>query len=151
MNVLQNKTIIIDQYRNFKQVLFHNKNVSSKVRNGNNLKCETRSVASTTQGKAMAQSLRSCVWNFFEIVEGDNSKALKLCKVCQEEGACVVISQGGKQSKQFTTTNLRNHLRKHPKKFLKLTANDKGQRTDRDEYWRLCVQHYCFLNKQITQ
>ena len=96
-------------------------------------KHETRSVASATQDKVMmAQSLRSGVWNFFEIEEGDNSKAL--CKVCQEEGTCVAISQGGKQSKQFTTMNLRNHLDKHPKKFLELAANDKEKRTERYKY-----------------
>ena len=110
---------------------------------------ETSLVASATRDKAKTQSLRSCVWKFFEIVESDNSKALS--KVCQEEGARVVISWGGKQSKQFTTTNLQNHLRKHLKKFLELAANDKEQRTDRDEYRQLCAQRYCFLNKQITK
>ena len=88
-------------------------------------------IGSATQNKAMAQSFRSCVWKIFEIVEGDNSKAL--CKVFQEEGACVVISRGGKQSKQFTTTDLQNHLHKHPNKFLELAANDKEQGMDRDE------------------
>ena len=87
----------------------------------------TQSIASAKQDKAKPQSLGSGVWKLFVIVEGDNSKAL--CKVCQEEGAHVVISRGGKQSKQFTTTNLRNHLRKHPKKFLELAANDTEQRT----------------------
>ena len=51
---------------------------------------ETSLVASATRDKAKTQSLRSCVWKFFEIVESDNSKALS--KVCQEEGARVVIS-----------------------------------------------------------
>ena len=103
-----------------------------------------RCVCDTRQSEGPISSKRSGVWKFFEIVEGDNSKAL--CKVCQEEGAC--ISWGGKQSK---LTNLQNHLRKHLKKFLELAANDKEQRTDRDEYRQLCAQRYCFLNKQITK
>ena len=85
-----------------------------------------RCVCDTRQSEGPISSKRSGVWKFFEIVEGDNSKAL--CKVCQEEGAC--ISWGGKQSK---LTNLQNHLRKHPKNFLELAANDKEQRTDRDD------------------
>ena len=48
-----------------------------------------------------------------------------MCKVCQEKGTRTVISRGGKTCKQFTTTNLRNHLRKHPKEFLELSADEK--------------------------
>ena len=83
---------------------------------------------------AMAQTLRSCVWAYFQLVEGDNTKAI--CKVCQEDGARVLISRGGTNSKQFTTTNLRNHLRRHPKQFLELSSNDK----ERLNIWALPVQ-----------
>ena len=48
-----------------------------------------------------------------------------MCKVCQEKGSRIVISRGGKTCKQFTTTNMRNHLRKHPKEFLALSADEK--------------------------
>ena len=75
----------------------------------------------------MSKTLRSCVWAYFQLVEGDNTKAI--CKVCQEDGARVLISRGGTNSKQFTTTNLRNHLRRHPKQFLELSSNDKEQKT----------------------
>lgn len=54
--------------------------------------------------------------------------------MCQDEGACVLISRGGKNSKKFTTMNLRNHLKgKHPKQFLELTAIDIEDRTVADK------------------
>ena len=128
VNVLQNKTIIIDQYRNFKQALFIS-DVSSKVWNGNTVSNAKQDQLRLWHKTMWRPNLLGAtgVWTFLEA----------LCKVCQEEGTCVAISQGGKQSKQFTTMNLQNHLRKHPKKFLELAANDKEQTTDRDEYWRL--------------
>ena len=86
----------------------------------------TQSIASAKQDKAKPQSLGSGVWKLFVIVEGDNSKAL--CKVWQEEKALVAISRGGKQSRQLTATNLLNHVRKHPNKFLDVAANDKNQK-----------------------
>jgi hypothetical protein len=71
----------------------------------------------------MAHAVKSAVWTYFDILEDDNTKAM--CKVCQEKGSRIVISRGGKTCKQFTTTNLRNHLRKHPKEFLALSADEK--------------------------
>ena len=59
-------------------------------------KHETRLVASATQDKAKAQSLRSGVWKFFEIVEGDNSKAL--CKVCQRKPMLLYPEEANKVS-----------------------------------------------------
>ena len=54
-------------------------------------KRETRLVASATQDKAKAQSLRSGVWKCFEIVEGDNSKAV--CKGLPRRGSpcCYIL------------------------------------------------------------
>lgn len=82
------------------------------------------------QVSIMAHTLKSEVWRYFKILEDDNTKAM--CKVCQEEGSRIVISRGGKNCKQFTTTNLRNHLRKHPKEFLALSADEKTKRTQQD-------------------
>jgi hypothetical protein len=73
----------------------------------------------------MAHAVKSAVWTYFDILEDENTKAM--CKVCQEKGSRIVISRGGKICKQFTTTNLRNHLRKHPKEFLALSADEKEQ------------------------
>jgi hypothetical protein len=71
----------------------------------------------------MAHAVKSAVWTYFDVLEDDNTKAM--CKVCQEKGSRIVISRGGKTCKQFTTTNMRNHLRKHPKEFLALSADEK--------------------------
>ena len=77
--------------------------------------------------RGMAKTLRSSVWKYFKLHDGDDSKAL--CEVCQDEGARVLISRGGKNSKKFTTMNLRNHLKaKHPKQFLELTDSDNEDR-----------------------
>ena len=73
----------------------------------------------------MAYAVESAVWTYFGIVKDDNTKAM--CKVCQKKGSQIVISRGGKTCKQFTTTNLHNHLRKHPKKFLALSTDEKEQ------------------------
>ena len=84
----------------------------------------------------MAHAVKSAVWTHFDILEDDNTKAM--CKICHEKGSRIVISRGGKACKQFTTTNLRNHLRKHPKEFLALSADEKernvaqGKRTQKD-------------------
>ena len=84
----------------------------------------------------MAHAVKSAVWTYFDILENDNTKAM--CKICHEKGSRIVISRGGKACKQFTTTNLRNHLRKHPKEFLALSADEKernvaqGKRTQKD-------------------
>jgi hypothetical protein len=79
--------------------------------------------------KSMANALKSAVWAYFEILENDNSKAI--CKVCQEKGCRIIISRGGKTCKQFTTTNLRNHLRKHPKEFLAMSADEKERNEEK--------------------
>ena len=75
----------------------------------------------------MAQSPRSGVWVYFQIVQGDKTKAL--CKVWPDKGDHTILSRGGKQNKNLTTTNLRNHLRRHPKEFFELSANNKEQKS----------------------
>ncbi len=64
---------------------------------------------------------KSSVWDFFKVLENDVSKAQ--CLLCTQSK--VVVSRGGTKSKQFTTTNLRNHIRsKHPLDFPALSAKD---------------------------
>ena len=40
-----------------------------------------------------------------------------------------IIPQGGKKSKNFNTTNLQNHLQKHPSEFRELAAKEKEKET----------------------
>ena len=64
---------------------------------------------------------KSSVWDFFKVLENNVSKAQ--CLLCTQSK--VVVSRGGTKPKQFTTTNLRNHIRnKHPLEFQALSAKD---------------------------
>ena len=78
---------------------------------------------------------KSNVWDFFKVLENDVSKAQ--CLLCTQSK--VVVSRGGTKSKQFTTTNMRNHIRsKHPLDFQALFAKDEEKAQKRahevDEY-----------------
>ena len=57
------------------------------------------------QAKKMARKW-SIIWNFFSVSE-DTKYAI--CTTCQAE-----VSRGGGITKSYTTTNLVNHLAKHP-------------------------------------
>ena len=64
---------------------------------------------------------KSSVWDFFKVLKNNVSKAQ--CLLCTQSK--VVVSRGGTKPKQFTTTNLRNHIRnKHPLEFQALSAKD---------------------------
>ncbi len=68
---------------------------------------------------------KSSVWDFFKVLEEDVSKAQ--CLLC--EHSKVVVSRGGTKSKQFNTTNLRNHIQsKHPLSFHELSAKDEAKK-----------------------
>ncbi|XP_028408659.1 zinc finger BED domain-containing protein 4-like [Dendronephthya gigantea] len=68
---------------------------------------------------------KSSVWEFFKVLEDDVSKAQ--CLLC--EHSKVVVSRGGTKSKQFNTTNLRNHIQsKHPLSFHELSAKDEAKK-----------------------
>lgn len=58
-----------------------------------------------------AVSRKSVVWQYFQLKEGDSSRAI--CTLCRTE-----FSRGGKDAKQHTTTPLMKHLRsKHPTEY----------------------------------
>ena len=66
----------------------------------------------------------SNVWNYFKVREENSSKAQ--CLSCTHSK--VVVSRGGNKSKQFTTTNLRNHIRsKHPLDYRTLSVKDEDK------------------------
>ncbi|XP_003389647.1 PREDICTED: zinc finger BED domain-containing protein 4-like [Amphimedon queenslandica] len=52
---------------------------------------------------------RSPIWQYFTASEGDKSA---ICTTCGTQ-----VSRGGKSVKSFTTTNLVNHLKKHPAEY----------------------------------
>ena len=75
----------------------------------------------------MVQTFKSAIWIYFEILENDKVKAL--WDVCKKKGSCIVISRGGQNCKQFTTTN----LDKHPKEFLVLSADEMEKKATKEK------------------
>ena len=62
---------------------------------------------------------RSGEWEYFVLQVTDDSKVS--CSLCN-----AVISRGGKDTKNFNTSNMRYHLEtKHPNEYKQLTAKDK--------------------------
>ena len=62
---------------------------------------------------------QSAVWEYFTVNLYDESKVS--CSVC-----AAVVSRGGKETKNFNTSNMRHHLEtKHPEDFKELEAKEK--------------------------
>ena len=69
--------------------------------------------------KMAARIKRSAVWEYFILHVTDESKAS--CSLCS-----AVISRGGKEVKNFNTSNMRYHLEtKHPNEYKRLEAKEK--------------------------
>ena len=70
------------------------------------------------------------MWDFFKVLENNVSKAQ--CILCTQSK--VVVSRVGTKPKQFTTTNLRNHIRnKHPLEFQALSVKDEEKALKRTD------------------
>ena len=70
---------------------------------------------------------RSAIWDYFVINPSDETTAL--CITCDE-----AISRGGKDSKNFNTTNMRSYLhRAHHEKFDELEVKQHKAEADKDE------------------
>ena len=66
-----------------------------------------------------ARVKRSGVWEYFVLQVTDDSKVS--CSLCN-----AVISRGGKDTKNFNTSNMRYHLEtKHPDEYKQLAAKEK--------------------------
>ena len=52
---------------------------------------------------------RSPIWQFFTAGESDRQASCSICNASE--------SRGGQSAKSFTTTNLVDHLRKHPPEY----------------------------------
>ena len=58
----------------------------------------------------------SYVWQYFIISDADSSR--NLCKICETE-----ISRGGKVPKDYTTTNMVNHLKRHSAEYTQFIGS----------------------------
>lgn len=74
----------------------------------------------------MAKSIkkRSKVWEYFDVSDNNPSKAV--CKLCEQQ-----VSRGGTDPRNFTTTNLTNHLKRlHPTEHNVMKASQVAADTD---------------------
>lgn len=62
-------------------------------------------------------SKKSFIWDCFEILPNDHSKAK--CSLCEK-----ILSRGGTEKHKMTTTNLRNHLKNAHKEVYKKFNQD---------------------------
>ena len=76
---------------------------------------------------------KSIVWQYFSICENDEAKAE--CLVCKSKGGRTLLSRGGKQKKNFTTTNMPSHLQSlHPSKYIELTDSERARPEKRKDH-----------------
>ena len=78
--------------------------------------------------------LKSLIWVYFSICKTDNSKAV--CKTCSER-----IPRGSSSAKTFNTTNLRNHLRRHPNENNQLIVAETARKESQQAHWLTLLTH----------
>ena len=85
---------------------------------------------------------RSVIWDYFVINPSNETPAL--CITCDE-----AISRGGKDSKNFNTTNMRSHLRQahHIKKFAEIAI---ANRMANFAAGIICLHMFSIVTLKIT-
>ena len=79
-----------------------------------------------------SKATQSLVWEYLKIYDQDVSKVE--CLVCKSSGVRCLLSRGGKKKKNFTTTNLKSHLKSvHPGKYVEMTSNETAQSIKKKE------------------
>ena len=90
-------------------------------------------MATLQQNNSSPGSAKSIVWEYFIICKNNETKVE--CLVCKSNGGHTLLPRGGKQKKNFTTTNMRSHLQSlHPSKYNELTANEKIRSEKRKDH-----------------
>ena len=87
----------------------------------------SKTIAFVCVSFVLSSRKRSAIWDYFIINPDDEIAAL--CVACEE-----AVCRGGKDSKNFNTTNLLSHLRRaHPEKFDELEVKQHEEANKKEE------------------